>query len=175
MKCLSLLSVLFIFFSTNSYAEVCEGFNACTNLYTQLTGQKISIDKNISDETSLAVQNTDLTKENAKAEYQLFLNKNTIDFKNGKLNMMRNGEFLTAPIYIVSESNMPQMINKDGLVTLVYHAQKASAKSLSSKTRQLLSFSKVKTKAHFSILEFPTKIIAVSHTFEYATKIMKEI
>jgi hypothetical protein len=174
MKRLALLSFL-VLFSTNSFAEVCEGINACTELYRKLTGDNIIADKDITDETTLAVVSTDLTAQNAKAEFQLYLNKNTIQLLGRRLDIMRNGDFLTSPIYIVSENNMPQMINKDGLVTLVYHAKRPTSKLLTSKVRNQLSFTKVQTKSRFAILEFPTKIIAIQHTFEYAEKMMKKI
>jgi hypothetical protein len=169
------LSFLFAIFFTSAHAEVCEGLNACNELYTKLSKNQLTMDKTISDEVTMAVQGTDLTAENYKTEYPLYLSKNTISLSGKTLKNMRNGEFLTSPIYIVSENNMPQMINKDGLVTLVYHAKKSPKKLLTSKVTKMISFSRPNPKAHYSILEFPTKVIAVSHTFEYATKMMKEI
>jgi hypothetical protein len=173
MKLLSQLSLItaLLIFSSNSFAEVCEGINACTELYTKLTGEKIIMDKDITDEMTLAAPTANFTSENAKAEYRLYLNKNAIALTGSKMDTMRNGDFLISPIYIVSENNMPQMINKDGLVTLVYHA-KNSTKKL---TKKVSALSKKKMKGHPAILEFPTNVIAVEDTFEYATRNMNAI
>jgi hypothetical protein len=166
---LSLVAVL-VMFSSGSFAEVCEGINACSELYTKFTGEKLVMDK-ISDEMTLAAENANFSKENVRQEFRLYLNKNAVVLNGNKLEPMRNGGFLGAPIYIVSLSNMPQMINKDGLVTLVYHA-KNPAKKLVKKATGL---SKIKIKGHQAILDFPTNIIAIEDTFEFATRNMLAI
>ncbi len=171
----SLLCLVALSFSINSYAETCEGFNACADLYTKLTGEKLSIDKNISDEMTLAYNDANLTKENAKTEFTMFLNKNAVDMQNkGYIFAMRDKEFLSAPIYVVTEENMPRLFNKDALVTFIYHATHDTKKIVTAKARAALS--KKKTKSRNNIVEFShTKIISVSDTGEAATKIMKEI
>lgn len=171
---LSLLSFTLLF-SFALRAEVCEGLNACSELYTQMTGQKLTMDKSISDDMSIAVPSTTMESKNATGEFTNFLNKNVINLlPGGKLQAMRHGEFLTVPIYVVSTGNMPMMINKDGLVTMVYQTQKVPTKLVSSKIRKMLS--KKKAKSTNNIVEFnKNQIIAVSDTFEHATKIMTEI
>jgi hypothetical protein len=141
----------------------------------KLTGEKLNIDKNISDEMTLAYNDANLTKENAKAEFVMFLNKNVMNLDTeGRVMAMRNNEFLSAPIYVVSAGNMPRVFNKDALLTFVYHTQHETKKVVTKKARVLLS--KKKRKSRNNIVEFPhTKIIAVSDTGEAATKIMKEI
>lgn len=167
---LSLITVL-LMISTVSFAEVCEGVNACTELYTKFTGEKLIMDKDISDEMTLSVGSANFSKENIRQEYKFFLNKNAVALVGDKLQAIRNGDFLTSPIYIVSISNMPMMINKDGLVTLVYHAKNPAKKLIKRAT----GFSKKKIKGHPAILEFPTNVIAIEDTFEYATKSMLAI
>lgn len=172
----SLLLLITISFSINTYAETCEGFNACADLYTKLTGEKLTIDKNISDEMTLAYNDANLTKENAKTEFTMFLNKNAVDIqKKGYVFAMRDKEFLSAPIYVVTEENMPRLFNKDALVTFIYHATHDTTKKVvTAKARAALS--KKKTKSRNNIVEFShSKIISVSDTGEAATKIMKEI
>ena len=171
----SLLCLTVISFSINSYAETCEGLNACADLYTKLTGEKLTIDKNISDEMTLAYNDANLTKENAKAEFTMFLNKNVVSMlDNGRVMAMRDKEFLSAPIYVVTEENMPRLFNKDALVTFVYHATRETKKVVKARARAFLS--KKKLKSRNNIVEFShTKIISVSDTGEAATKIMKEI
>lgn len=156
----------------NLYAEKCEGINACTDLYAKFTGEKFIIDDSINDEMSLAAPDSDLTAVNAKVEFISFLNKNVVNIMaKNKLIAGRNGEFLTAPIYVVSAGNIPRMINKDGLVTFVYHSQKDTSKLVSAKTRGLLT--RNKNNSERRIVDFPnTKIIAVSDTFENAERIM---
>jgi len=175
MKFLFLVSVLGLF-SFNSYAEKCEGVNACVDLYTKLTGEHLAIYKDVTDDMTLAIPDTDLTKDNAKVEFNKFANKNLIQItdinKVKTLIAKRSGDFLTAPIYIVSENNIPMMINKDGLVTFVYHS-KGDTSKLSSKTRTMLS-KKKPANGRNSILEFmDNKIISVSDTYERADKIAR--
>ncbi|MBY0414962.1 MAG: hypothetical protein K2Q18_12400 [Bdellovibrionales bacterium] len=173
MKHLTLLVILTVL-PLSSFAEVCEGMNACTDLYRKLTGDKVVIDDKISDEMTLAVNGTDLTPQNARGEFPLFLNKNAVNFMGNKLTPVRNGEFLGSPIYVVSANNMPQMINKDGLMTMVYHAKNETKKLITPKLLGMLS--KKKTKGLSRVVDFKaSKIVIVSDTFEYATKIMNEI
>ena len=170
-----ILAFITITFSFNLYAENCEGFNACAELYTKLTGEKLKIDKNISDEMSLAYNEANLTAENAKTEFPLFLNKNAVDYRsNGMVRAMRDGEFLSSPIYVVTKDNMPSLFSKEGLVTFVYHSMNDTKKVVTSKARSYLT--KKKNKSRQNIVEFShTKIITVSDNVEAATKIIKEI
>lgn len=164
-------------FSVSAYAEKCEGFNACADLYTKLTGKKLAIDTVISDEMTLAAPDADLTAENAESEFALFLNKNVVTFlkKDKRLIANRSGEFLGAPIYVVSQNNMPQMFSKEGLVTLVYHS-KENPDRLSGKVRGLLSKKMPKPKSLNKIVTYQeTKIFIVSDTFEVAQKVMNQI
>lgn len=163
--------------SANSYAERCEGFNACAELYSKISGKKLSIDNSISDEMTLAVEDTNLTKENAEDEYALFLNKNVVSYykKNHQLIAQRQGEFLTSPIYVVSQGNMPQMFSKEGLVTLVYHSKNDPDK-FSAKTRVMLSKKMPKPKSINKVIAYrETKIFVVSDTFEVAQKVMEQV
>jgi hypothetical protein len=174
MKLLSIFTFLCLF-SFNSYAEKCEGVNACTELYSKLTGKKLEVNSSITDEMTLAAPDTDLTKENAKAEFSMFLNKNAIILYSEKqLVPNRSGEFLTAPIHVISENNIPMMLNKDGLVTFVYHVQGDIGK-LAKKTRSMLSKKKSSPKSINKILEYKeNKIIVVCDTYEKADKIARE-
>jgi len=177
MKLLSVLTLLSIF-SINAYAEKCEGVNACVELYTKLTGEHLNIDKVITDEMTLAAPDIDLTKENAKVEFSIFNNKNALHVYNVNKSKMliakRNGEFLTAPIHIVSENNIPMMLNKDGPVTFVYHA-KGNISNLAKKTVKLLSKKMPAAKSLNRIVEFQeNNIILVSDTYEKADKIARE-
>lgn len=171
------LAVVFSILSANSYAERCEGFNACAELYSKLSGKKLSIDNTISDEMTLAVEDTDLTKENAESEYVLFLNKNVVNYykKNHQLIAQRQGEFLASPVYVVSPGNMPQMFSKEGLVTLIYHSKNDPDK-FAEKTRGMLSKKMPKPKAVNKIITYrETKIFVVSDTFEVAQKVMEQV
>jgi hypothetical protein len=174
MKLLSIFTLLCLF-SFNSYAEKCEGVNACSDLYSKLTGQKLSIDPTITDEMTLASPDVDLTKENAKVEFSKFINKNVMSILDKtKLISHRMGEFLTAPIYVVSENNIPMMINKDGLVTFVYHT-KGNTKKLADKTRIMMSKKMPRPHSANKIVEYKeNKIIVVSDTYEKADKIARE-
>lgn len=171
MKVLFLILILGLF-SINLHAKKCEGMNACIDLYTEITGEKFIIDESVNDEMSLAAPDTDLNAQNAKIEFLNFLNKNVVSIMLKKnLVAARNGEFLTAPIYVVSDGNIPRMINKDGLVTLVYHSRKETSKLVSAKTRGLLT--RKKNNSERRIVDYSkTKIIAVSDTFENAERIM---
>lgn len=166
------LTLALMLFSSHSYAKKCEGINACSDLYTELTGERFIIDNSIDDEMSLGAPDADLNAINARVEFLNFINKNVVSIvQKNRLVAARNGEFLTAPIYIVSDGNIPRMINKDGLVTLVYHSKKATSKLVSSKTRALLTRKKNNTERR--IIDYSkTKIIAVSDTFENAERIM---
>lgn len=174
MKLLSIFTLLCLF-SVNSYAERCEGVNACVDLYSKLTDVKLTIDKNVTDEMTLAAPDADLTKENAKIEFSKFINKNVMSILNNKfLITQRMGDFLTAPIHVVSENNIPMMINKDGLVTFVYHA-KGNTKKLADKTRVMMSKKMAGSHAVNKIIEYnKNKIIVVSDTYEKADKIARE-
>jgi hypothetical protein len=174
MKLLILLTLL-SFFSMNAYAEKCEGINACSDLYSKLTGEQLEIDSTITDEMTLASPDVDLTKENVKAEFSLFVNKNVMSILDGKkLITHRMGDFLVAPIFVVSKNNIPMMINKDGLVTFVYHS-KGATKRLSDKTRILMSKKMARPHSENKIVEFKdNKIIVVSDTYEKADKIARE-
>lgn len=173
MKLLSVLTLLSLF-SFNAYAEKCEGVNACFDLYSKLTGKKLSIDKSITDEMTLAAPDTDLTKENAKVEFAKFCNKNVLSIKGKVLMAHRSGDFLTAPIHVVSENNIPMMINKDGLVTFVYHA-KGNIEKLAARTRTMTSKKKPQPNSINKIVQFTeNKIIAVSDTYEKTDKIARE-
>lgn len=168
----SLLISLFVSFSLK--AEVCEGIKSCSELYTKITGEKLQSDKSINKSMSISATGTDLDKSNVKKEFERYLNQNAVSLSNKRLQSMRQGEFLTAPIYLVSLGNMPMMINKDGLVTLVYQSTKETNKLVNSSVKKMLS--KKKSKSLNKIIEFPkTNLIAVSDTYEYASKIMKEI
>lgn len=172
-----ILALMLVAFSANAYAEKCEGFNACSELFSRLTGKKLSIDSTISDEMTMAVEDADLTKENAESEYALYLNKNVISYfkKNGQLISQRNGEFISAPIYIVSKGNMPQMFSKEGLVTLVYHSQ-IDPDKFSAKTRGMLSKKMPKPKSVNKVIAYrESKIFVVSDTFEVAQKVMEQV
>ncbi|MBC7712756.1 MAG: hypothetical protein H7177_05430 [Rhizobacter sp.] len=164
-----------LIFSFNSFAETCEGFNACADLYTKLTGEKLTIDKDISDEMSMASTSANLTSANAKTEFTLFLNKNVVALQpKGLVMSLRHGEYLSAPIYVVSEGNIPRMFTKEGKVTFIYHAQHDTKKVVTAKARA--SMSKKSKKSLNNIVEFSqSKIIAVSDTVEAATKIIKEV
>lgn len=169
--CLLLLGLMV--FSANSYAEKCEGMNACVSLYEKLTGDKLKVDEAINDDMTLASNDTDLTAADTKSQFEMYLNKNGVRLHKNSLWAVRAGEFLTAPIYVVSQGNMPQMINKDGLVTLVYHAKKKSSKLVPGLARFL---SKKKIKDVPKIVEYlNTNTISVSDTFEHAEKIMTKI
>lgn len=161
--------------SLNSYAETCEGFNACAELYTKLTGEKLTIDKNISDEMSMASTSANLTSANVKSEYNLFLNKNVVILHSkGIVMALRHGEYMSAPIYVISEGNIPRMFTKEGKVTFIYHVQHDVKKVVTAKARA--SASKKTKKSLNNIVEFPqSKIVAVSDTVEAATKIINEI
>lgn len=174
MKFLSIAAILCLL-TSNSYAEKCEGFNACADLYTKLTGEKLNIDESISDDMTLAIPDIDLTVANAKVEFLYFLNKNVVTMMpKNRLVANRKGDFLISPIYIVSEGNIPRMINKDGLVTFVYHSKSDTKNLVSNKTRGLLS--RKKNKSESMITVFPkTKVIAVSDTDENATRIINLI
>lgn len=174
MKLLPIVTLLCLF-SFNSYAEKCEGVNACTNLYSKLTGKKIEVSASITDEMTLAAPDADLTKENAKAEFSKFINKNVMSIlDNTKLISHRMGEFLTSPIYVVSENNIPMMINKDGLVTFVYHS-KGDTKKLADKTRIMMSKKMPGPHSVNKIIEYKeNKIIVVCDTYERADKIARE-
>lgn len=172
-----ILATLLVMFSVNSYAEKCEGFNACVELYTKLTGKKLTIDPVISDEMTLAAPDTDLTAETAEKEFHLFLNKNVVNYftVQNKLISGRQGEFLTSPIYVVSQNNMPQMFSKEGLVTLVYHT-KGDPDKLAGKVRNMLSKKMPRPKSVNKIVAYQnTKIFIVSDTFEVAQKVMNQI
>lgn len=177
MKLFSIFTLVTLF-SFNAYAEKCEGVNACVDLYTKLTGEHLAIYKDVTDDMTLAAPDADLTKENAKVEFTKFANKNVIQIleinKVKTLVAKRSGDFLTSPIYIVSENNIPMMINKDGLVTFVYHSKGATRK-LAEKTRTMLSKKMPSKESRNSILEFTdNKIISVSDSYEKADKIARE-
>lgn len=173
MKLLSILTLLCLF-SINAYAEKCEGINACADLYSKLTDKKLSIDPVITDEVTLAVPDVDLTKENANVEFEKFLNKNGgMTILDNTVVTKRVGEFLTAPVHVVSDNNIPMMLNKDGLVTFVYHT-KGSTKRLADKTRSMLSKKKLAVKTFAKTIEFPkNKIMVVCDTYEKADKIVR--
>lgn len=177
MKLLSIFTLITLF-SFNAYAEKCEGVNACVDLYTKLTGEHLAIYKDVTDEMTLAAPDTDLTKENAKVEFSKFVNKNVMQMmeinKVKTLVAKRSGDFLTSPIFVVSENNIPMMINKDGLVTFVYHAKGGTGR-LAVKTRTMLSKKMPSKGSRNSILEFAdNKIISVSDSYEKADKIARE-
>ena len=174
MKQILLFSFLFLI-SFNILAETCEGFNACADLYTKLTGEKLTIDKNISDEMSMASTSANMTAANAKVEFSLFLNKNVVALQpKGIVMALRHGEYMSAPIYVVSEGNIPRMFTKDGIVTFIYHAQHNTNKIVTAKARA--SLTKKSKKSVNNIIEFSqSKIIAVSDSVDNATKIIKEI
>ena len=164
-----------ITFSFNSYAEKCEGLNACIELYTKLTGHKLIPGPSISDELSLAVSDVDLTETNADKEFKKFLNKNTISLNGDRMMVNRFGEFISAPVYVVSEGNIPRMMDAKGLVTLVYHAQ-GNSKKLASDAAKMSSKKMSKPKSVNSVIDFgETKIISVSDSYEVAVKIVKQI
>jgi len=171
---LSIVSLAMLI-SLGASAEVCEGLNACSELYTQLTGKSVKLDKTLTKETSIAVPSTTMESKNATGDFKTFLNKNAVDMTStGQILPKRNGEFLTAPIYVVTPENMPMMINKDGLVTMVYQAKNPTTKLVTTKIRKLLS--KKKSKSTNGIVEFKdTGIITASDTYEHASKIMTEI
>lgn len=173
MKLLSILTLLCLF-SINANAEKCEGINACADLYSKLTDKKLSIDPVITDEVTLAVPDVDLTKENAGVEFEIFLNKNGgMTILDHTVITKRVGDFLTAPIHVVSENNIPMMLNKDGLVTFVYHT-KGATKRLADKTRSMLSKKKLAANTFAKTIEFPkNKIIVVCDTYEKADKIVR--
>lgn len=171
MKFLSILIIL-ILFSFNSYAEKCEGIHACAELYTKLTGDKVTVDTSVTDEMSLAVSGVELTAENAKNKFEIFLNKNVVALTAKKqLVAGRKGDFLTAPVYVVSEGNIPRMINKDGPVTFVYQAKNETKKLINNKTRGLLSRKKGSFETMINTFD-KTKIIAVSDKDENASRII---
>lgn len=172
-----ILALILGVLSVNAYAEKCEGFNVCLELYSKLTGKKLSIDNTISDEMTFSVEDLELTKENAESEFTLFLNKNAINYfkKNNQLIAQRQGEFLTSPVYIVSPGNMPQMFSKEGLVTLVYHSKNDPDK-FSVKTRAMLSKKMPKPKSINKVIAYrESKIFVVSDTFEVAQKVMEQV
>ena len=169
------LILTLISFSFNSYAEKCEGINACIDLYSRLTGHKLIPSVSITDDMSLAVADTDLNSSNAQKEFEKFLNKNIVSINGDKLMANRHGDFLAAPAYIVSEGNIPMMIDGKGLVTLVYSA-KGNTIRLVNSARKMLSKKMPNAKNVNNIMEFKaTKIISVSDTYETAVKIIKII
>jgi hypothetical protein len=174
MKHLFIISFLALI-SCKSFAETCEGFNACVDLYTKISGEKLTIDKAISDEMSMVSTSAKLTAANIKPEFNLFLNKNVLMLRpKGVVLSLRHGEYMSAPIYAVSDGNIPRMFSKEGKVTFIYHAQHDTKKIVTAKARSYLS---KKTKnAVNNIVEFSqSKIIAVSDKVDAATKIIKEI
>lgn len=163
-----------LFLSMSLKAEVCEGIKSCSELYTKITGEKLQSEKSINKSMSISATGTDLNKSNVKKEFERYVNQNAVSFSNKRLLSVRNGEYLTAPIYLVSLGNMPMMINKDGPVTLVYQSTKETKKLVNSNVKKMLS--KKKSKSQNKIVEFPnTNLIVVSDTYEYASKTMKEI
>lgn len=166
--------LLSIFLTFKLQAEVCEGIKSCSELYTKVTGEKLQIEKSINKSMSISSTGTDLDKSNVKKEFERYLNQNAVSLSNKRLQSMRQGEYLRAPIYLVSLGNMPMMINKDGLVTLVYQSTNETNKLVNTSVKKMLS--KKKSKSLNKIIEFPkNNLIAVSDTYEYASKIMKEI
>ena len=160
-------------FSLNAYSETCTGISGCTSLYEKLTGKTINTDKAISDEMTLTLNETTLTKENAAKEFAAFINMNAVTLEGSSLKAMRNGEYLTAPIYLVTVDNVPQMINKDGLVTMVYQATKPTQRLVTKNIRALLS--KKKAKSRQGIAEYNSNMISVSDTYEHAEKVIRAI
>lgn len=168
---LALLASLSIF-SITAQAEVCSDLQTCADLYTKFTGENVTLSKDLEDIT-LVERATDLTASNAKSEFEIFLNLNAISKHGSNISTMRNGDFLKSPIYMVSEGNMPQVFQKDGLVTLVYQAKKATKKLVSKKVKMLSRVTKTYRPA---ILEMnDNKIIAVQDKFVNAEKIMSAI
>ena len=159
-------------FSSTAYSEVCNDLQTCSELYTKLTGETLTISKDLEGAT-LADRTADLTAENAKEEFATFLNFSAISKHGSNISSMRNGEFLKSPVYLVSEGNMPQVFQKDGLVTLVYQSKKATKKLVSKKAKMLSK----KTKAYRpAILEMNgNQIIAVQDKFVNAEKIISAI
>lgn len=167
-------SLLILFFSLSAHAEKCEGIEACSALYTKLTGKKV-VTSDIKEDMTLSSPGTDLTAENAEKEYIRYLNLNVVQMLEGnRLIALRHGEFLTSPIYMIEKGIMPQMINKDGLVTLVFVSKNSPKKLISKKVRNQLS--RKKTKSINNIVEFnDNNIITLSDTYEYASRIMTTI
>lgn len=173
MKYLTLVSLLFLF-SSNSYAETCKGIINCGQLYSKLTGTKFKYDKKISKNMSLALEEIDLTKENAVKEFPRFLNLNGVYQQKNNLISIRNGDFLTAPIYIVTKNNIPQMINKDGLVTFSYEGSKKVKDLLTADVQKHLTYRK--GKSHSLLHKQPaTNIIIICETYEHAEKMIRQI
>lgn len=169
------LLTLFLAFSLSikSYAETCTGIEACSNLYTQLSGKKVFLDKKITTDMTLAVSEADLTKENAKKAYNLFLNKNAVNLFGNQVIPSRNNEFLSAPIHLVTKDNMPQVFSPDGLINYVYISKKKTSNLVKPYIRRMLSKG---GKSINKIVEYgENKIIVVSDKAGAAEKIMKAI
>lgn len=173
MKYFTLVSLLFLF-SINSYAETCKGIISCGQLYSKLTGSKLKYDKKITIDMTLAIEEIDLTKENAAKEFPRFLNLNGVYQQKSNLIAIRNGEFLKAPIYHVTKDNVPQMINKDGLVTFSYEGIKKVKDLLTADVQKHLTYRK--GKSHSLLHKQPAaNIIIVCETYENAEKMMRQI
>lgn len=173
MKHLAFLTTIF-FLSLNTYAETCTGIAECSKLYTKIDAKEFKIDKAITPKMTLILEETNLTDGSAKKDFLNFLNINAVEVVGDSLKPMRNGEYLTSPIYLVTPDNIPQMINKDGLVTLVYQTTNPAQKLL---TKTILGMSsKKKTKSRQGIVAYnESNIISVSDTYQYAEKIIRAI
>ncbi len=160
--------------SASAFAEKCEGIAGCIDLYSKLTGEAILVNE-VKPDMTLALAGTDLTKANAKTEFVKFINTNIVELIQGnKLVAFRHGEFLSSPIYLIENKIIPQMINKDGLVTLVYQSNKDPKSIITRRIRNKLS--RKKTKSINNIVEFSAnKTVSVSDTYEYASRIMATI
>lgn len=165
---------LLVLLSFQAHAEKCETIEGCSALYANLTGEKVDFSA-VPVEMSLAIAGTDMTPENAKEEYRKYLAMNAVMLiENNKLVPMRHGEFLKSPIYVVEKNKIPQMINKDGLVTFSYATQNDPKKLITRKVRKKLSYKK--TKSLNNIVEYSgPKVITISDTYENASKIAAQI
>lgn len=165
---------LLVLLSLNAQAEKCETVEGCSVLFTNLTGEKVDFTA-VPPEMSLAVPGTDLTAENVKVEFPKYLALNAVVLiEKNKLVPMRHGEFLTSPMYVVDKNKIPQMINKDGLVTFSYMTQNDPKKLVTRRIRKKLSYKK--TKSLNNIVEYSgPKVITVSDTYEYANKVVAQI
>jgi hypothetical protein len=99
---------------------------------------------------------------------------NGVGLEGNYVHSKREGEFNTSPIYIVTAENVPQMINKDGLVNFIYQTNRETGHLVVGEVRGLLP-KKVANRMD-KIVEFKSsKIILVSSTYEYAEKIIRRI
>lgn len=153
------------------YAESCKGLKSCSELYTRLTGHKVDL-KNIPQNLTLLEDQTELTKENAKASFERFIHQSGINFwgeikAENYLNSQRAKSFNEVPVQKVSKNSIPKIKGNNRLVNYVYFANKNYFRN-SSEFLKLLS-----QEQGARILYYENGIVFISDKAANAEKIVK--